>query len=83
MSKRATSTGSPQQLNANLRLSRTHSVALHKFPPLEQEKAVRKLTAEGFTIINVPAASSREKVIVVSHDGTFKYGSSACRTVVN
>lgn len=31
----------------------------------------------------MPAASSRENVVVVSHDGTFKYGSSATRAVVN
>ena len=74
----ATSTTSQTQ-----RLSRTHSVALHKFPALEKEKAIRKLTAEGFSIVNVPAASSREKVIVVSYDGSFKHASTSNRPVVN
>ena len=53
-------------------LSKNYSVALHKFPPAEKEKAQQKLAQQGFQIVNVPNASNREKVIVVSYDGSFK-----------
>ena len=56
---------------------------MHKFPPLEKEKAVRKLNADGFNVINVPAANSPDKVVIVSYDGTFKHPSTSTRAVVN
>ena len=69
--------------SALTRLSRTHSVALQKFPPLEQENAKRKLGQEGFKFVNVPSANNPEKIIVVSFDGSFKHGQTATRFVVN
>ena len=67
-----------------VRLCRSHSIVLHKFPPLNREKAQLKLVKDGFKVLNsMPNASCKDKIIVVSHDGSFKHASTSSRPVVN
>ena len=57
---------------------------LYKFPPLDREKAQRKLTHDGFTILtNMPAGGNKDGIIVVSHDGLYKHPSTSRNPVVN
>lgn len=67
------------------RLCKSHSVVLLKFPPIERDKAQKKLASDGYTVLtNLPSASNQTPLIVVSYDGQYKAASTNSRRhVVN